>query len=337
MPELRLVRHGADVQSVFDLLGTLETDMTAALGYAVARCWPIAAGIIAATTGGRVVPTADTVVTLENPLAGEGRTDIEIGVPGRALIVVEAKRRAQLPPREQLALYVPRLRRAQQEGLMPALLLITSASAAVARSQLRNLGSPGIVLAHLSWRQVLVISKEAATATRGRQQSIAREYVRYLNRGEEMDERRSNMTYVVALADGCPSGWALSWRDVVRERSRYFYPVGKGWPDPPNYMAFRYDGRLQSIHHVESHAEFTRPREIFSEATDEEWPPHYCLTLGPAIRPPHIVRAGPSVRYAARVWCMLDTLLTSASITDALRETKRRLADSDDLSPVIGT
>ncbi len=31
-----------------------------------------------------------------------------------------------------------------------------------------------------------------------------------------------------------------------------------------------------------------------------------------------------------RVWCMIDTLLTSATITDALVETKRRLEQNAD-------
>ena len=31
-----------------------------------------------------------------------------------------------------------------------------------------------------------------------------------------------------------------------------------------------------------------------------------------------------------RVWCMIDTLLTSETITDALAETKRRLGESAD-------
>jgi hypothetical protein len=55
--------------------------------------------------------------------------------------------------------------------------------------------------------------------------------------------------------------------------------------------------------------------------------PHYLLELGPAIRPANAVPTGPGIPRANRVWCMLDLLLTSASVTDAQKETKRRLGE----------
>jgi hypothetical protein len=62
----------------------------------------------------------------------------------------------------------------------------------------------------------------------------------------------SNLVYVVVLGGGYPVGWKTSWIDIVEKHHRYFYPVvGGGWPPPPNYMGFRYGGRLQSIRHVE--------------------------------------------------------------------------------------
>jgi hypothetical protein len=50
--------------------------------------------------------------------------------------------------------------------------------------------------------------------------------------------------------------------------------------------------------------------------------------LGPPIKPPHPVPNGPSIRQANRVWCMLDLLLKSATITDAWLETQKRIAAS---------
>src|SRR5690606_2912614 len=112
---------------------------------------------------------------------------------------------------------------------------------------------------------------------------------------------------------------------------RYFYPVEGGkWPEPPNYIAFRFDGRLQSIHHVDGFDVFSNPREIFPSADDVDVPPHYCLRLGPARHPPKPVPNGPKIKRNRRVWCMIDTLLTSETITDARAETKRRLADDGD-------
>lgn len=41
-----LTRHGAKVGSVFSLLGRNENDLTAALGFAMARCRPFAAAVL---------------------------------------------------------------------------------------------------------------------------------------------------------------------------------------------------------------------------------------------------------------------------------------------------
>ncbi|MGI8548123.1 MAG: hypothetical protein ACR2M1_12465 [Gemmatimonadaceae bacterium] len=259
---------------MFDLLGKLETDMTAALGYAIARSGGIAESVLRLATDNAVIPTPTTSVTLEHSRCGEGRTDIEIAVPGRALIVIEAKRGARLPTRAQLALYAPRLQRAERDGLTPVLMLVTDASSGFACVQMQGLAWPGIALVHASWSQLARFARNAARTTRGRQQTIAKEYLEYLSRDDDMDQRRSNMAYVVALGTGSPAGWGLSWQDVVRERSRYFYPVGHRWPEtPPTYIAFRYGGQLQSIHYVESYSQFTRPRDVFPEAADEQWEP----------------------------------------------------------------
>jgi hypothetical protein len=70
---------------------------------------------------------------------------------------------------------------------------------------------------------------------------------------------------------------------------------------------------------------FDNPRKVFKDAQDLKIMPHYLFRLGPPIGARTDMKNGPSVRQSARVWCMLDLLLTSATITDALRETKRRL------------
>jgi hypothetical protein len=88
---------------------------------------------------------------------------------------------------------------------------------------------------------------------------ILRDFVKYLSQLLGMDSLFSNRAYVVSLGAGGPDGWPLSWVDVVERHSRYFYPVGKGWPPPPNYLAVRYRGQLQSIHHVEAYDIFTDP------------------------------------------------------------------------------
>jgi hypothetical protein len=119
---------------------------------------------------------------------------------------------------------------------------------------------------------------------------------------------------------------------MVNERHRYFHPVGQGgWPKvPPNYLAFRYDGRLQTIHHVEAVIPITDIQTYMPELNPGPWTtPHFLYTLGPAIRPTKRVVTGKFFRNG-RVWAMLDLLLTSESIAQARDLTKSRCNSPSD-------
>jgi len=64
---------------------------------------------------------------------------------------------------------------------------------------------------------------------------------------------------------------------------------------------------------------------VFKNATVDKVQPHFLLHLGQAIKPPHEVRTGDKIKRSARVWCMIDLLLTSKTITEARDLTKNRL------------
>jgi hypothetical protein len=68
---------------------------------------------------------------------------------------------------------------------------------------------------------------------------------------------------------------------VVNERRRYFFPTEGHWPaSPPNHIAFRYDGQLQSIHHVDDFEVFDNPKAVFEDANVQKIGLHYLLKLG---------------------------------------------------------
>lgn len=131
--------------------------------------------------------------------------------------------------------------------------------------------------------------------------------------------KTSNWVYVVSLSHDKAGNSNLSYIDVVERKGKYYHPFGtNGWPkDAPNYIAFRYDGQLQSIHHIDDYDVTKNMHTFIPEIPDEEWEPHFIYTLGPAIKPSKIVKNGSGVRRAARVWAMLDLLLTSDTITEA--------------------
>ena len=138
------------------------------------------------------------------------------------------------------------------------------------------------------------------------------------------------MVYVVSLSKkSIKENSDYTWIDVVEKDKCYFHPLKKGWPDvPPNYIAFRYDGQLQSVHYIES----CRVVADLS-AINESWPgkdtdsdPNLLLyKLGPAMKPSVTVRSGPI--WNRRIRCAIDTLLSGAyeTISEAKKETIRRI------------
>jgi hypothetical protein len=317
---VKLVRGNEPIATIFDLMGNTENDVTAALGYTVSRCPEFASRVLVDPVDYRGDVKA-LVVRLQTHTGKGGITDVELVIGQEVAIVVEAKRGPHVPSRDQLRKYVSVLRRTGAEQQL--LVALTNASDALAADAL-DTQVDGVRVVHRSWRRLQEIADESRRDESHQGKRLLDEFVEYLDGVTHMETRYSNMVYVVSLGGGNPDRWKLSWIDIVAERRRYFYPVGKRWPDPSNYIAFRYWGKLQSIHHVDGFDLFTNPHDIFPEAPSETWDTHYCFKLGPPIVPPREVKAGSRVVRSNRVWCMLDTLLTCPTVSDALTETERR-------------
>lgn len=122
----------------------------------------------------------------------------------------------------------------------------------------------------------------------------------------------------------------LTWLDVVETHDRYFYPAESSSypspPDVPDYIAFRYDGHLQRISHVDRW-------EVVGEISDryDELPPGTLadrsplvhLELGPAIRPTQPVPSG-GVFGPGHQRADLDLLLTGEDVKQAVDATTER-------------
>jgi hypothetical protein len=318
-----LIRHGTSVTTVFDLLGVLENDMTDALAFTLARSACFLRALVADLGHPDPFSHDNAVLSVQTRRPVEGITDLEIQIGNSFFAILEAKRGSALPTESQLKLYAPVLaRRAANTSVLVA---VTNATPAFAAATLNDLHVPEVTLAHRSWRRLRLLAIRARPDDTHDAKRLLDHFVVYLEGILGMETQYDNRVFVVSLGGGNPEGWSLSWIDIVEKRGRYFYPVGHRWPDPPNYLGFRFRGKLQRIHHVDGYDIVSNFREIFPEAPDEPaWCPHYCFRLGPAIMPSHEVPAGPRVQRNNRVWCMIDTLLTSPSISDALTETERR-------------
>ena len=318
-------RDGSQPTNVFRLSGADENSASFALGWVLERS-PNYLSLVAEEVFGEIEDLGDVVITLQKHGEDGGYTDVEIQAGHRFHAILEAKRGWGVATEDQLMRYVPRI--IAGGAKRQRLISVSAAARAQAMRRLpRHLNDIGIV--HLSWGHLQRLAKKAQEIASGFEEKLwLRQLIQHLQEFMSMDRKTNNRVYVVSLGSKeMVPGQAYSWKDVVVRDKCYFHPVGKSWPvEPPNYIGFRYDGRLQSVHHIERF-------EIVDNlaACNSLWPQttvdHFVYSLGPPMKSARPLPTGKGIRQAARVWCAIDTLLSGEfdTITDARDGTERRL------------
>ena len=321
MEDLPLILRGRRLESVFELLGSKEDNITYSVGWALAHAPTFRARFVHAIGA----PTnAFEEVRMQRFGEDGGFTDIELLGPN-AHAIIEAKRGWWLPSDLQFQRYAPRFDHDGRD--LRRFVAMSDCSSTYASLHLPQTMA-GVPLRYLGWRDIEALASSGKSHGEKRLMAELRSYLRTV---ATMQDPRSNMVYVVSLSSATPEGSTVSWIDIVEKRGQYFHPVGNRWPkEPPNYIGFRYGGRLRSIHHVEGFVVSTNVGQQVEGYVTEDHRPHFVYELGPAIRPAHEVRNGTSVQQSARVSAMLDLLLTSGTITEAWKKTNERLNHKDD-------
>jgi hypothetical protein len=314
-------------ESVFDLLGRKENDLTYAIGWCLAAS-PLFLSRFAASVGVVVEPGEEADVRLQTYDRDDERvgiTDIQLRSP-RAHVIVEAKRGWSIPTKAQLRRYAPILRRsAAAERRFVVLTRWGSDAKGVVAAQLGG-EVEGFPISTLGVTDVL---REARAAHRVERLQRARLYLAelltYLEGGGYVASHRDSRVFVVPLGKDV-SEIGIPFHRIPYEEGIYWYGLNGGPKVPPNYVGFRFDGRLQSIHHVEESKVFERISEIYPKTT-KDWGPGVLLRLGPEIRTDG-VRSGKL--RDRRVSADIDLLLTSATVEEAGRLTRERDRRAED-------
>ena len=315
---MNLFIYGKPRTNVFQLLGFDENSATYALGWTLSQC-PVFLNAFVSHIAGEHLESFDGRIDLQKKSGSDnGFTDLEICYGSELHCIIEAKKGWVFPPETQLGKYKPRL---DQEGArIKRMVSVSAMSTEIAQRQFID----GVPLIHLSWRDICSLARESLSRTKRLEERLwIKSLVAHL---EEYYAQRDNMVYVVSLgSQAMREGGTHTWIDVVEKDNAYFHPVGNGWPEqPPNYIAFRYKGKLQSVHHIESYtilANVAAKNPLWCDTTRR----HFVYKLGSAMRPPRELKAG-SIQRAARVWCAIDTLLSGQfdSLGEAVKETKNR-------------
>lgn len=327
-----LTLHGRPVGTVFDLLGDKENDITYSVGWAMARSDALTKAFIGDLLPAVGAPSID-LIQLQEGIPGSGFTDIEIKAgEGRVHLVVEAKRGYDLPGLEQLTKYATRT-----DPEPTALVVMAEASANFVQGKLPD-AVEGVPVYYRSWRHLdELVGTTADGLVRHAEKRLLRELSHYLRGLMTMQNVNSNLVYVVSLG-GEIEETGISFRDVVIKYDTYFCPVGGGpgrWPkEPPNYLGFRFYGKLQQIRHVESYRVAEDDHAGFEPLKGKvEWghERHWVFKLGPPIVPSKEVKTGklwPSHRGRIAI----DLLLTCDTVAEARDKTNARLEASGEES-----
>jgi hypothetical protein len=316
---------GSQPTSVFALAGNYENSATFALGWVIERSPAFLKLILADVVGPSCAPGEEVVIDLQRHDEHGGFTDVEIVCKDACHVIIEAKRGWTIPGQAQLETYAHRVAGLSKGERRVVSLSAASQEYATNRLPRQVLGSPVV---HRSWADITrLVTAAYRRATSFEEKLWLRQFTQHLEDYVSMQNPRDNMVYVVSLSSQpINEGAGYSWVDVVEKDGRYFHPVGNRWPVlPPNYIAFRYHGALQTVHHIDGY-------EIVGNLADRNpnWPvtdtDHFVYTLGPAMKPAQPMRTGNIFRNG-RVWCAIDTLLSGAceTISEARDQTASRL------------
>jgi hypothetical protein len=324
----KLLLYGRVVPTIFNVVrgyGELENDMTRALGWALAHCSCFRAEFIKSLGEIDGGASEDVLVSLQSQQSGAGITDIELELEGKFHVIVEAKRGWELPLKQQLEMYALRL----VPGAFPrkVLVALTDSTPEHAAVHLECRSIRGIPVIPLSWGELLRIAERSGASGKSKERYIMSEFVNYLRDLATLQDVHSNLVWVAPLKDEVPKGWRISWIDIICEKLRYFHPVGyRNFPKvPPNYFAFRYRGKLQSIHHVEGYELLPDAHAAIPEIPEGEIIDHMVYRLGTPFRPEQEVKLG-KMWGTAHCECMTDTLFTCRTLEEAVSLTKKREA-----------
>lgn len=322
-----VTRYGRELGSVFDLLGTHEPALTAALGWVMGRSPALMGGVLDRLDLEEPASAGEVSVDLESADAA-GRTDIEISTP-TAHVIIEAKQGWIVPGQVQLAAYAPRLAASAAAGLETRLVTLSDSTQAWAREVLPA-DVAGLPVRHWSWDHARDLINGARGQVRGAERLWLDQLEEYMGTATSKRPVTDALAYCVVISND--QFGDATFRDYVVNQRVYFHPVGGGgWPTvPPNFLAFRWDGAVRQVNRVAGYEIVAHLSERFHSVKDdhsaESRPPggaHIVYELGPDIPlPSGGIPSGTKNLRAQRFWVLLDQLLTQPTVIDAREATK---------------
>jgi hypothetical protein len=316
MPTLRL--HNQHVSSPYHLIGGDENALTFALGHCLSQSQPLLKDILRRAgvhhLGKRALDAVQIELQRHEPEDG-GFTDIELYLPGRFKVIFEAKIGGGWPHERQLQKYEKRLESDPTIKVRRLIVLVNR--------------PPGAARRLPKWCGVARWTEVRESVHRLAQVAPPDSPVRWLDGflKEVYDVRLGfeDEVWIVPLGKhGICEDNPYPLVDVPRSHHKYVFPTRFN-PRKTLFIAFRYDGKLQAVHRiVREQGGVTNYNQVIPAL---DCNPHVECTayhLGPPIPLGRQPRTGPGIPRNTKTYCDLDLLLTSETVSDAVRLTKER-------------
>ena len=318
-----------EINSVFQLLGTQENDITKAIVWVLKTCPSVLESLIKELCGMKVDCNKITIEYQKFEMVHDTHTytDMEIYDDGNFHIILEAKRGWNLPKTSQLEIYSKKESFFQSTNTFKKIFSISECTDDYANRYLPlHKTENGIEIGHISWKKFREICMSARNISSNKEKYVIDEFLIYLEGIMTMRNVNSNNVYVVSLSysETCKG---YTYVDVVKKTRHYFCPRKwfKNDANIPNYFGFRYDARLQEICHVDKYVITRNLHDVLSYMPDyEEDEEFFVFSLGEPIRPNKIVKCGPKVVRSTRIYADIDLLLTCDTLTEAMEKSKER-------------
>lgn len=149
---------------------------------------------------------------------GGGRTDVEIQASELLHLIVEAKRGWELPGPSQLNKYAKRL--SASDAKRKLIIVLTDCSHSYAKTHFPSTDIAGIKIKPVSWAELAQLASDVRGKCASGHRYLIGELLEYLRRIITMQQIDSNWVYVLALKEGTPDGWGISWIDIVNTLTR---------------------------------------------------------------------------------------------------------------------
>ena len=322
MPSLRA--YGRIVETPFGLLGTDENSLTFALGYTMQQCPRLLQMLLKdiGLSGFHLNTLLGAEISLQK-YRKEGNTDIEIIVPGRLHLIIEAKVGLNIPALAQCKKYIKALKSSKEKERKLVILLEVDTLPTLDAYRCQDNDCAEFLLAY-QWVKLLdmrhILPDELSEDTN--EGKWIRAFFGFLDKEYTM-KSYTNEVWIVPANSIRPlwlGGWTLY--DTHLKGKIYYRARKDGFTNrKPLYIALRTAGKVKNIQRVEGIEHDVAPIDRLPQFdnTKEPWvrQPHTIWHLSEPVPLPQPIPSGDPSMRARHVCCDIDILLSSSSIREA--------------------